>query len=356
MNFSEDKSTEFYRGIRSNSLWVMPFSLIISVVLLGLIELAFMSGLIWRLPVALLLPDIRNDWIFQAHRLNNLKNHGGEGHKLYILGGSSCREAFISEMSIQEALSRAGNPGHRVLNMCTSSQTMADTFLIIESLGQGPGNILIGLNPLKFSYGRDVLQETIQGHRFIMKSENLKRYLGSLGIKSKSLNDFYFWRAGPYLGELLLKPVRILGDMINRGQFTLGHQFLHHAHRTPPTPADIEENKKELRSKHFKNFMANKDLNLKIFSLVIEKAMASGFKVILFELPMNPIVRDHYLDVLNIYQPMIRRFASKYQLPYLEYMWGLPLDRSDFFDFSHLLDRGRSIYQDAFVSYLNDLL
>jgi hypothetical protein len=347
---------EFNRGFRTGSPWLIALSFAASLLLAAMIEVAFSSGLVWKLPVELLLPDIRNDWIFQAHRLNHLNQRGRNGRDLFILGGSSCREAFVGEEALQEQLERAGLPGFKVYNTCTSSQTMADTLLILEYLGPGPGYVFIGLNPLKFSYGLEILKGTVKGHRFIIKSRDVKQELEALGARFPFMDGFYFWRAGPYLGELLLKPVKVLGDFINRRQFTLRHQFLHHAHRPPLTPEDRERNKLELKNKQFKDFLSNKDLNLGLFSKAVRKAKGSGFQVILFELPMNPIVRDLYRENLGTYKPMVREFAKAHQVPYLEFMWKLDLTRHDFFDFSHLLGRGRTLYQDAFVDQVKGLI
>jgi lysophospholipase L1-like esterase len=104
-------------------------------------------------------------------------------------------------------------------------------------------------------------------------------------------------------------------------------------------------------------FHRYRDLNARLLDTLVGFARANGYVVVLLEEPVNEDAVGRSFDGLKRqYQPIVRRIAARYDVPYLDLQTRLDLSDKDFADLFHLLRPGRVRWQRALADALKPIV
>jgi hypothetical protein len=216
-----------------------------------------------------------------------------------LLGGSAARESTISDRSWRDQIVARGGPETLAWNMGSGNRTMALNVAIVRALPRDAEAIIyIGVNLGSFTSTQKTASITLPSPA-PTSSPSLQqphRYSTATGIlstaKKKALVQA--WRANRY-------PV-----------FT----------RSFSTSAAVLET-------------------------LVRVCQARGYKPVLFELPRNTAVIGSSLSAPTTrFRDKCRALAAQYRIPWVSFVRAAGLPNQDFYDLWHLVEPGRTVWQD----------
>jgi hypothetical protein len=334
----------FVRGLRHRSAAAPVLAAALLAALLAWMELGpLRSGFYARLPLPLLYaaPD-NDDHIRVVHVLEEYAARPPLAHALFTFGGSIMREALPEEATIQSAVREATGVPYQVLTLETNRQTFAENIAELDHLPLTDDGLLI-LNVDMWRFGRPASEyrQVADGLRLPLRSEALAAFLAA--------NDLGRWSdtlALPKFFVFLQNVWKLKGRELIAGKL-LRREFK--KNRTDPVPHPFmrKENDYLQRIAMLPAELAQwQEFNERALSTLMATAHERGLRVVLLESPYNPEFarRSAYRRVFEQdYSPRIRKIASRFGVPYWDFITRLPLTDADFMDYAHLMPRGRDI-------------
>lgn len=318
--------------------------------LLLFLEILFLTSWPWRFSdlEPYLLRKESDNWTHNAFEIERIKRLERSDYDeiIVFLGGSISLEAIDRDTIISRRLTEI--TGSRMLfkSLCASFQTFADTAKIIHSLGNLDGIILVGIEPLSFkSKPSSQLTERLKnGHLhlkyyFLTPPPVIVDTLSKQSLKSNIYHNTLLFRNSQTLGEIAKK--RILSPLVS-GNLPRPIQYDRHAvgDRTP-----VDEKKRERQSrwlgkllKQYHRFFA---LNLDILTQSIRIAEEQKNRVILVDLPDNPIFEKEISRFNPHYDNMIRDLIRNTGSGYIDLRSAADWKPEDFRDVHHMRSSGR---------------
>lgn len=219
---------------------------------------------------------------------------------VYLLGGSSARECIVSNADWSGQLSDLADSEVRAIDLGATNQSYTADRRLVRNMDDGPTVVVIGVS--------------------------LGRYTAPppKGLADKKLTT--------QLEKSLAGEVEV-------------------EHRYSEKRIYSDERKDELLAKwladRYPLFRKNYDPNLAELERLLEECRESGFTAVLLELPLNlEIVGDELDAPRGTYQKDARALADEYGVPWLSFVDELGIANGSFYDLMHLVEPGRTTWQE----------
>ena len=350
----------FLDGLFSTTPATLAAGVCLGIVLLIGFELAVSSGRVWQISKGYLLSDPYDDWTNVLWQVNRFDADDTENDVVFFFGGSSSREAVTSDDDVSNALSTLGKD-LRFHNFGTRNQSIAESVILLDNLPRTEnGLVIFGLQPTLFRYPHAEIVESYRGLRFPLPSPTLKQFLDERPEpwKPGSTLNLVRYRAlvSNYI-RLRLQNSSHYGYATSAGLLS-EVQYINHLYTGagPMRPDKLERLLRKV-SKRMETYGLAANLNFELLQLGIRLARDKGYRVMLVEMPRNPVSDDtafapytaHFLEsvgTLSVFEGV----------PFVELGASLGLQQSDFVDHVHLVDRARPHFQKALVRTIVETL
>ncbi len=332
----------FKAGLRNrNPLVLVAAALVLVLVLVGL-ESYFSTGAWSGVPMKYWMRKASDDYTFVSWTVGANKQHPPTTPAVYLLGGSTAREAITSGASLAAEIEKLGGPKVAAWDLGSPNQNFAQSLAIADNVPNSPAWILIGLNVGRFTPDRGASMPQVVGRELLLKSAFLQQYVARQYGKykySRTILPGIFSYVVSYVEEHGTLPPR--GSVLTReyGQ----HRYnLKHIH----SRAQKEKMVAIWNKQRYPTFKRNLDFNLAMLEQLLIRCRERGLHPVLVELPNNRDLVGARLDhATTEYQIPAQALAAKYDVPYADFNQELALKNADFHDLSHLVEPGRVIWQ-----------
>jgi hypothetical protein len=312
---------------------------LILIVVLGTLNWVFTSGLWTVVPVEYCLRDDDDTSTYVSWTVGRNKRLPPDVPAVYLLGGSSAREALLGGPSLAADIARFGGPTVAAWNVGSSNQDFAETFAIVDNVPDSPTWVIIGVGPGRFTASPAENEQEVVGIGMLTRSDHLKHYVAR--------------QYGHYAGAVTILPgvLRYLGGVAGAvlsagGPVQHDYDPFKYSLDRAYTPAQKDGMVATWFERAYPRFRANVDYNLAMLDEVVACAQERGLHVVIVELPLNrTAVRGRFDAVLSMYRGPVRAIARARRVPYLDLEREAALPSSDFHDLVHLVEPGRARWQ-----------
>lgn len=348
---SATRRNSFRTGLLRRTLIVPLAAAGLLAAALGALDYAFTSGLWTVVPVEYCLCDGNDTSTYVSWTIGHNKRRPPDVPAVYLLGGSTAREALLSGPSLAADVSRLGGPQVAAWNLGSSNQHFSESLAIVDNVPRDSSTwVIVGISPGRFmaspadSEGQVVGFSVLTGSRHLQQyvSTEYGRYTTAVTILPGILT---------YLGDVLAanasagRPVQRQYDGF---KYTLARSY---------TPAQKDSMVATWFERAYPRFRSNLDYNLAMLEQVVECAQARGLRIVLLDLPLNHRALDGRFDgIVAAYQTPVRALARDRGVPYVELDRAYPLPSSDFHDLMHLVEPGRARWQGRLAGELVRLM
>lgn len=340
----------FRAGVLRRGLVPPSVALVVLFVVLGTLNYVFVSGLWTVVPVEYCLRDGEDSATYVSWTVGRNKRLPPGVPSVYLIGGSSAREALGSGESLAADVAQLGGPRIAVWNAASSNQDFAESLAIVDNVPDSPTWVLIGVGLGRFTASPADSEREIVGISMLVKSGHLKRYVaGEYGRYESAFTILpgVFRYLGGVAGEGLAAGGPVRHDY-EAFKYTLERSY---------TPAQKDDMVATWFERAYPRFRANLDYNVAMLEQVVVCAQERGLHVAIVELPLNRRALDGRFDrVLAMYQTPVRALARARGVPYLDLDGENALPSSDFHDLVHLVEPGRARWQRRLARELTGLL
>ncbi len=216
-----------------------------------------------------------------------------------LLGGSAARECTVSDQSWRDQIVARGGPETLAWNLASGNRTMAQNVAVARALPRGAEVIVyVGVNLGSFTSAQRTASITLPS---------------PAPTSSPSLQQPHHY--GTAAGILP----------------TTEKRALVHAWRTDRYPV----------------FTRNFDTSAAVLQTLVRVCLARGYKPVLFELPRNTAVIGSSLSAPTArFRDRCKALAAQYQIPWVSLVRAARLPNEAFYDLWHLVEPGRTVWQD----------
>jgi hypothetical protein len=348
----ETRWKRFLRGLRARSPLVLVAAVALTALLLLGIQTLFTSGAFTHVRESLQLRTVRDDFVQDSYVIGRLKIDPPDRLPVYVMGGSTTREALVSEASFADALRGASGAAVHVYVLSNQNQTFAQSLAMVDNLPPGRGVVAIGINNNRFHFSPAEVALQARGLPLLLASPTLDRFLARnppSGLPMARLPgilpgimDFLVGAAGARFAE-----------------WAEGHQLglSYKSHWVTSKKAWSTARKRagvrQWISSHRVAFLRNYAYNARLLDVLVKRAKQRGYTVVLTEETENSAIVGHSFDQFKqVYQPIVRRIAAKYGVPYIDLQARLSLPNADFWDYMHMVEPGRVVWEGALAAAL----
>jgi hypothetical protein len=215
-----------------------------------------------------------------------------------LLGGSAARECTISDQSWRDQIVARGGPETLAWNMSSGNRTLAQSVAVVKALPRGAEALVyIGVNLGSFTSAQQTASIALPSPAPTSPPslQQPHRYGIATGILStaKKRDLVRAWRADRY-------PV----------------------------------------------FTRNFATSAGVLQTLVKVSLARGYKPVLFELPRNTAVIGSSLSAPTArFRDKCRALAAQYGIPWVSFVKTAGLRNGDFYDLWHLVEPGRTVWQ-----------
>jgi hypothetical protein len=228
---------------------------------------------------------------------------------VYLLGGSSARESVISKAAWAAQIKQFGGGTVRTFDLGSTNQSYARDAHLVAAMPPGPALVLIGMT--------------------------VGRYTGTAADDTAGLAT-YDARAA--------LAAAAGGEIVH--QYTVSKTKSGTRQRTMlPTSKKLVLRNRWL-TERYPLFRANYAYNAGQLAKLIQECQKRGFHPVLLVLPVNLALIGHALDApMARYRGDGRKLATKYGIPFVDFVAQAGLANHDFYDLFHLVEPGRVKWQ-----------
>ena len=326
----------FISGFTFNKKSVWYTAILLSVSALAYTEWAVFSGLIFQIPERYLLRDPMDDSTHVSYALNRLATSQDGSFPVYLLGGSSIREATVSNVKLNERLGELGS-ALKIEKLPVLAHTPIDVLHVIENLPKGEGLLIYGISLLSFSQDPSDYIIRLDDFTLERKSPLLLAVLKEEGISwspvflqtSRLFLHFQQWltrRSGP----------------ISQFSFSIDYKgSLYRDHDIPKIVGKALESWLESLEHDISDFKKYKESNLRVLQRAFASAHQKGITVVLLPMPMNRVGSSMEKPILPILQDLIGELAKMPNISVWQARGKVGLTEEDFQDPIHFGDSGK---------------
>jgi hypothetical protein len=308
-------------------------------VVLGTLNYVFTSGLWTAIPAEYCLRDDDDTSAYVSWIVGHNKRVPPTVCSVYLVGGSSAREALVGGPSLAADVARLGGSRIVAWNASTSNQDFAETLAIVDNVPDSPTWVIVGVGPGRFTASPAHSEQEVVGIGLLMTSSRLQRYVAE--------EYGHYTSAATILPGIFTYLGGVVGDRFSssgaaRHEYEASKYTLERSY----TPAQKDSMVATWFERAYPRFRANVAYNLAMLEQVVACAQERGLNVVLVELPLNrEAVRGRFDQVLAMYQGPVRAMARERHVPYLDLEREHALPSSDFHDLVHLVEPGRARWQ-----------
>jgi hypothetical protein len=334
-------AASFRRGFRERSPLVLLAAIALAALALAGFEALVRNGVFTVVSEGRFLRIVHDDYAHVTYRVAELRQDPPEGPVVYLFGGSSAMECFVSEESLAGDVSRAADDAVGVVSLAAHGQSFAQTIAIVDNLPDGDGLLVVGLAPMRFTATPDRDAGLLVGRTLPLVSPRLQAALAAQGV-SAPLVTSVLPGAFDYLSAYLrARPEDGLSFFEEVG---------YEPHYWDGQPARSEAAKTSEAADRLALdgplYEDNGAYNLAMLEELLKLARDRGFSVALFEQPLNLDVADPtWAGILPDYRRRVRALVKRYGVAYLDVHQRVALTSADFGDIHHLIARGRLKWQ-----------
>jgi hypothetical protein len=329
----------FRAGLLRRSLVAPLLGALLAIVCLATLNYVFTSGLWTSIPAEYCLRDDDDAATYVSWIVGRNKHRPPTTCSVYLIGGSSAREALVGGESLAADVARLGGTRITAWNASSSNQDFAETLAIVDNVPVSPTWVIIGIGPGRFTASPEKCEQEVVGKGLLMKSRYLQRY-----VRQKY---GHYRSSGTILPGILTYLGGVIGDKLS-SSLTAGHEYdaFKYTLRRSYTPAQKDSMVGTWFERAYPRFEANLDYNLAMLEQVVACAQERGLHVVLVELPLNrEATRGRFDRVVAMYRGPVRVLARERGVPYLDLERENALPSSDFHDLVHLVEPGRRHWQ-----------
>jgi hypothetical protein len=342
----------FLRGLRTRSPLVLVAAAALTALSLLGIQTLFTSGAFTHVRESLQLRTVRDDFVQDSYVVGRLKIDPPDRLPVYVMGGSTTREALVSEASFADTLRAATGIPVRVYILSNQNQTFGQSLAMVDNLPPGRGVVAIGINNNRFHFSPAEVALQARGLPLLLASPTLDRFLArnpSSGLPLARLPGIL-----PGIMDFLVGAAGARFSAWAEGH-QLGLSYKPHwvTAKKAWSTARKQAGVRQWIGSHRVAFLRNYAYNARLLDVLVKRAKQRGYTVVLTEETENTFVVGHSFDQFKqVYQPIVRRIAAKYGVPYIDLQARLSLPDADFWDYMHLVEPGRVIWEGALAAAL----
>lgn len=316
---------------------------------LGLrIEEAAVANMVFdNWPLGAIVRHKHDDAIFIASQVAKVNSDQVTKSNLYILGGSSMREAITSDEELEHILFKSHDLDLDVYTLASAFRTFSQCAAILENIPDGSGIAVLGINFSRFAWTIERSRRQLNGAPLLLKNswvtDDLYRRYGALPD-----TDFRQAMAELAFGRNTLMPAiaQYVGDYwtLNYRTLLAGRmpQREYESHRYTRTARRMTPEKKQKSLQHWqknrvRKFYENVELNLAILRQLIESAKQKRIPILLVEQTLDhESIGDTLAPMMARYKPAIRKLVEDTTVVYADFEASLNLGADAFGDLAHL--------------------
>ena len=344
----------FRRGFRNRNPLVLVAAVALLVpVLLGL-EYLFVSGAWSKVPLKYWMRKPSDDYTYVSWTLGRTRRTPPRLPAIYLLGGSTAREAITSGAGLSRQIAEDGGPATVAWDLGSMNQNFAQSLAVTDNVPASRGAwVLVGVNLGRFTPGRGDNFEQAQGREFLLKSRFLQKYVATAYGKYRftttilpGIFSYFISYFQQHDGELLSGEIPSLD---------------YSQHRYNKKSAHTVRQKERMvwvwNKRRYPRFKRNLSFNLSMLEQLLIRARQRGVHVVLVELPTNrALIGDRFDYAIEQYRRPVSALAGRYDVPYIDFNARLKLENKDFHDLSHLNESGRVVWQRALAKEVARLM
>ena len=343
----------FKAGLRSRNPLILVAAAVVLALALVALESYFTTGAWTGVPLKYWMRKASDDYTYVSWTVGANKQRPPRTPAIYLLGGSTAREAITSGDALSADIEKLGGPKTAAWDLGSINQNFAQSLAVADNVPNSPAWILIGLNVGRFTPDRGASFKQVVGREFLLKSAFLQQYVAEEYGRYK-----YSRTILPGIFSFLVSWATEHRAELSRGSVPMReygqHRYnLKHIH----TAAQKEEMVRLWNKRRFRVFEHNLGFNLAMLEQLLVRCRERGLHPVLVELPNNRDLVGPRFDYATVqYQKPARAMAAEYDVPYVDFNQELQLKNAYFHDLSHLVEPGRVIWQHRLAQELVRLL
>lgn len=345
--------SSFKRGLRErNPLVLVAAAALLVPVLLGL-EHFFVSGSWSGVPMKYWMRKASDDYTYVSWTVGKTRRTPPSLPAIYLLGGSTAREAITSGAGLSRQIKLDGGPDSVAWDLGSINQNFAQSLVVADNVPADDAWVLVGINLGRFTPDRGSSFKQAEGREFLLKSRFLQRYVAERYGRYRFTTTILPGIFG-YLTSYIQQHDQdlLLGRIPSReyGQHRYNTKSAH-------TVKQKERMVKTWNARRYPVFKRNLSFNLAMLEQLLVRARQRGVHVVFVELPNNrALIGERFDYAIDQYREPVDALAARYDVPYLDFNAGLQLKNEDFHDLSHLNESGRVLWQRALAKQLARLM
>lgn len=343
----------FRRGFHNHHPLVLIAATSLLVPALLGIEWLFTSGVWTAVPLDRVLRNDRDSFTYISWTVGQAKRHPPSAPGLYLLGGSSARESIVSGDALAAEIKALGGPRVAAFDLGSINQNFAESLAVVQSVPDTPAWILVGVNLGRFTPTKQDNAGQAEGRELLLDSDAVRSFVASAWGMERYQRTIL-----PGVGSYLTQWMGLHGrDVVDGGPPSTVYSL----HRYSAATRRSDKQKRRLVTRWNTSrrpvFDQNADANLEMLEALLAEARVRHLRVVLLELPVNAAIVGHSFDASRqYYQAPVKALAREYDAHYLDLNRTVDIPSRDFQDLSHLIARGRVIWQRALARELVRLI
>jgi hypothetical protein len=330
------------RGFRQRNPLVLAAAAVLALLALLAFEGFLVDGGLTAVSQGRLLRISNDDYLHVAYRVAQLQKHPPSVPAVYLFGGSGAMESFVSQRSLAAAIRRDSGMAVDVVSLAAHEQSLAQNLVIVDNLPPGPGVLLVGLAPSRFTTSPAADARLLSGRPLLLGSPRLEQLSGKLFGKHPPFGGTlpgFFDYTGAYLRARAADGV------------LWGARIGYAAHYYPAgvkgaLPLAKRLNVTTVLTRDRALYAQYRDYNFVVLRELIRLAHERGFLVAFYDQPLNSSAAGPaWAGVLPDYRARVETLARRTGVTYLHVERGVHLEDADFADLYHLLSSGRAKWQ-----------
>lgn len=337
----------FRAGLRQrNPLVLVAAALLLVPALLGFNYL-FTSGGWTVVPLEYWIRNTGDGLMFVSWSAADLKREPPAAPAVVLTGGSGGREAIWTGEALGADVEAAGGPAVTGVNLSCPSQSFGETLAIVDTVPRG-STVLVGVSIGRYMGTSDASLQQVVGRRLLLESDTLRSF---------AVERYGAYRYSPFI---LPGVFESLATWLNKrlgywseGRFKLvkyvPHTYDLREARKPETEAHKAQVRASMRTRPNawqSSVEKNLPFNSALLDEIVRRGHQRGVSIVLVELPHNPLASGAaFEEAFAACQDTSGAIATKYGVPYVDFNEQLGLTGNDFYDFSHVRPRGRTLWQ-----------
>jgi hypothetical protein len=343
----------FRRGLVCRSPLILLAALALLVPAVLAFEALFTSGRWTAVPLEYALRNPQDSFTYVSWVVGRNRVDPPDVPAVYLLGGSSAREAIVDGESLAAEVLRSGGPAVKAYDLGSNNQTTAEGMAVVDTVPDSPAWVLVGVNLGRFTADRRTNAQQVRGREFLLKSRALRRFVSAeWGLERTSFTIL------PGVFAYLTDWVKRDGARLFSGR-PVRHEYQLHRYTESRIRSDAQKDAMVDRWLEDRRPVFERNLgdNLALLERLLELGRERGVRIVLVELPLNQeVVGGRFDEVRAAYQAPVRRLARSCGAEYLDFNEELAIPSTAFRDLSHLVEPGREAWQRRLAEELARLM